>query len=158
MIQLELPHINVLSKIDLVNKYGKLAFNLDFFTEVNGLEFLLPFLDQDPFMQKFKSLNSGLCELVEDYALVTFQTLDINSKDSVYELIKVVDKSNGFVATSNNQKVNLNDPRLWSSDVDQEWDQAEYLAQEQEKTETLAAFDDILGDEDQYDFDFSNES
>ncbi|KAF9028524.1 hypothetical protein BDP27DRAFT_1387064 [Rhodocollybia butyracea] len=33
MLQLELPHINVLSKIDLLAKYGDLDFNLDFYTE-----------------------------------------------------------------------------------------------------------------------------
>ena len=35
MLHLELPHINVLSKIDLIEQYGKLAFNLDFYTEAS---------------------------------------------------------------------------------------------------------------------------
>ena len=34
MLSLELPHINVLSKMDLIESYGELAFNLDFYTEV----------------------------------------------------------------------------------------------------------------------------
>lgn len=34
MLHLELPHINLLSKIDLIEQYGKLRFNLDFYTEV----------------------------------------------------------------------------------------------------------------------------
>lgn len=34
MLHLELPHINVLSKADLVEAYGQLHFNLDFYTEV----------------------------------------------------------------------------------------------------------------------------
>ena len=41
MLQVELPHVNVLSKADLVEKYGKLPFNLDFFTEVLDLSYLL---------------------------------------------------------------------------------------------------------------------
>jgi GTPase SAR1 family protein len=41
MLQVALPHINVLSKADLIEKYGKLSFNLDFFTEVLDLDFLL---------------------------------------------------------------------------------------------------------------------
>lgn len=36
MLKLELPHINVLSKIDLVEKFGPLELNLDFFT--NGCD------------------------------------------------------------------------------------------------------------------------
>lgn len=34
MLHLELPHVNLLSKIDLIEQYGKLHFNLDFYTEV----------------------------------------------------------------------------------------------------------------------------
>ena len=41
MLQMELPHVNVLSKADLIEKYGKLAFNLDFYTEVLDLSYLL---------------------------------------------------------------------------------------------------------------------
>ena len=35
MLHLELPHVNLLSKIDLIEQYGKLQFNLDFYTEVS---------------------------------------------------------------------------------------------------------------------------
>ena len=34
MLHLELPHINVLSKVDMVEAYGELPFNLEYFTEV----------------------------------------------------------------------------------------------------------------------------
>ena len=34
MMSLELPHINVLSKIDLVESQGDLAFNLEYYSEV----------------------------------------------------------------------------------------------------------------------------
>lgn len=37
MLHLELPHVNLLSKIDLIEQYGKLQFNLDFYTEVSCL-------------------------------------------------------------------------------------------------------------------------
>ena len=34
MLHLELPHVNLLSKMDLLPSYGPLDFNLDFYTEV----------------------------------------------------------------------------------------------------------------------------
>ena len=34
MLHLEMPHVNVLSKMDMIQSYGPLAFNLDFYTEV----------------------------------------------------------------------------------------------------------------------------
>jgi hypothetical protein len=39
MLHLELPHVNVLSKADLVEAYGELRFNLDFYTEVSYYPF-----------------------------------------------------------------------------------------------------------------------
>ena len=45
MLRLELPAVNVLSKIDLVSQYGDLPYNLDYFTECHELERLVPFLD-----------------------------------------------------------------------------------------------------------------
>lgn len=44
MLRLELPTVNVLSKIDLLANYGPLPLSLDFFTECQELDRLLPFL------------------------------------------------------------------------------------------------------------------
>ena len=41
MLHIEMPHVNLLSKIDLIEQYGKLAFNIDFFTEVLDLNYLI---------------------------------------------------------------------------------------------------------------------
>lgn len=97
MIHIELPHVNVLSKIDLVEQYGKLAFNLDFYTEVLDLNFLLEHIKDDPFSQKYKKLNEALVSLVEDYGLVSFKTLDVQSKESMYQVMKSIDQANGYV-------------------------------------------------------------
>jgi hypothetical protein len=42
MLQMDLPHLNVLTKIDNLSNYPPLAFNLDFYTEVHDLRYLLP--------------------------------------------------------------------------------------------------------------------
>lgn len=54
-----------------------LAFNLDFYTEVLDLNYLLDHIKDDPFSQKYKKLNEALVGLVEDYGLVSFRTLDV---------------------------------------------------------------------------------
>ncbi|KAL6061067.1 GPN-loop GTPase 2 [Balamuthia mandrillaris] len=98
MLHLELPHINVLSKVDLIERYGKLAFDLEFFTNVGDLTYLNERLDDDPMLGKrFVRLNQALCELVEDFSLVSFLTLNIQDKESVVDLIKHIDKSNGYI-------------------------------------------------------------
>ncbi|KAJ6321025.1 hypothetical protein OIU76_006363 [Salix suchowensis] len=97
MIHLELPHINVLSKIDLIESYGKLAFNLDFYTDVQDLSYLQHHLDQDPRAAKYRKLTKELCNVVQDFSLVDFTTLDIQDKESVGNLVKLIDRTNGYI-------------------------------------------------------------
>ncbi|PKU73195.1 hypothetical protein MA16_Dca019776 [Dendrobium catenatum] len=97
MIHLELPHINVLSKIDLIESYGKLAYNLEFYTDVEDLSYLQHHLDQDPRSSKYRKLTKELCDVIQDFSLVNFTTLDIQDKESVGNLVKLIDKSNGYI-------------------------------------------------------------
>lgn len=53
MLQIALPHVNVLSKCDLIEKYGKLAFNIDFYTEVLDLTYILDDLKVQDIMSQF---------------------------------------------------------------------------------------------------------
>ena len=36
MLHLDLPHVNVLSKADMIEGFGELQFNLDYYTEVSS--------------------------------------------------------------------------------------------------------------------------
>uniref|UniRef100_A0A8C6LDY2 GPN-loop GTPase 2 n=1 Tax=Nothobranchius furzeri TaxID=105023 RepID=A0A8C6LDY2_NOTFU len=96
MLHVELPHVNVLSKMDLIEQYGKLAFNLDFYTEVLDLTFLLDHLAADPFFKKFRRLNEKLAEVIQDYSLVSFVPLSVQDKESMIQVLRAVDKANGY--------------------------------------------------------------
>ena len=108
MLQMGLPHVNVLSKADQIKEHqSKLLFNLDFYTEVLDLKFLLEALDSSPEYKKYKKLNEAIVSLVEDYALVTFQPLDVNRTESLARLYKHIDKANGYVfGASEEQSIN----------------------------------------------------
>ncbi|KAJ1984194.1 hypothetical protein H4R33_004475 [Dimargaris cristalligena] len=97
MVWLELPHVNVLSKIDLIQSYGNLDFNLEYYTEVHDLSYLLDRLNAGAFTKRYHKLNEALCELIEDYNLVGFQTLCIEDKNSVMAVLSAIDKANGCV-------------------------------------------------------------
>ncbi|XP_069137853.1 GPN-loop GTPase 2-like [Argopecten irradians] len=97
MLQLELPHVNVLSKCDLIESYGKLSFNLDFYTEVLDLSYLLEQFKEDEQFNKYKKLNAALVDIIEEYSLVSFSTLNVQEKESMLRVMKVVDKANGYV-------------------------------------------------------------
>ncbi|NXQ17611.1 GPN2 GTPase, partial [Peucedramus taeniatus] len=96
MLHVELPHVNVLSKMDLIEQYGKLAFNLDFYTEVLDLSYLVDHLASDPFFRNFRRLNEKLVEVIEDYSLVSFVPLNIQDKQSMQQVLQAVDKASGY--------------------------------------------------------------
>jgi len=130
MIQLEMPHINVLSKVDLIEQYGPLPFNLEFFTDLQDMERLLPYLDSSPAsaydehgaaedtdghaftpspvradkIQRRRRLHSAMCELIDDYNLVSFETLNIQEAESVGRVLALIDKSNGYVYGASESK------------------------------------------------------
>ncbi|KAI0560532.1 GPN-loop GTPase [Gracilaria domingensis] len=121
MLQLELPAVNVLSKVDLIEQYGTLSRNLDFYTEVGDLGKLLEELGQDPRLRKYAKLNEAIVDVVEDFPFVSYHTLDIQNKESVMRLVKAIDKSNGYMyANLDGQKVTY-DLLVGKPDMDNRW-------------------------------------
>lgn len=99
MLQMDLPHLNVLTKIDKLSSYSPLPFNLDFYTEVQDLSYLLPHLqDESSVMSgsKFEGLNTAITELVESFGLVSFETLAVENKRSMMHLLQVIDRAGGY--------------------------------------------------------------
>lgn len=96
---MDLPHLNVLTKIDKLSNYGPLPFNLDFYTEVQDLSYLLPHLETESSVMhgsKFEGLNTAIVELVEGFGLVGFETLAVEDKKSMMHLLQVIDRAGGY--------------------------------------------------------------
>ena len=123
MLQMDLPHLNVLTKIDNLANYPNLPFNLDFYTEVHSLSYLLPHLAAEQTSRsistpakstskeannnvggdvvdvptsKFAALNQAIIDLVEDYSLVGFETLAVEDKKSMMMLLRAIDRAGGY--------------------------------------------------------------
>ncbi len=99
MLQMDLPHINVLTKIDKLASYDPLPFNLDYYTEVQDLSYLNPALEaESPAMRsdKFGRLNQAVADLVERFGLVSFEVLAVENKRSVMHLLRVIDRAGGY--------------------------------------------------------------
>ncbi|KAI9794362.1 MAG: hypothetical protein M1816_005431 [Peltula sp. TS41687] len=100
MLQMDLPHLNVLTKIDNLSSYGPLPFNLDFYAEVHDLSYMLPHLaNESPLLKnpKFEGLNRAIVDLVEDFGLVSFETLAVEDKKSMMQLLQAIDRAGGYV-------------------------------------------------------------
>ncbi len=85
MAQLELPHISVLSKCDLLPDKKALDKVLEPDTDS-----LLASLNADSHAG-MRPLNSAIAELVEEYSMVCFTPLDISDEDSVERVVALVD-------------------------------------------------------------------
>ncbi|XP_063984017.1 GPN-loop GTPase 3 [Diachasmimorpha longicaudata] len=88
MINLELPHINVLSKVDLLSKSAKKQ--LDKYLEPDPYS-LLADLDDEPWNEKYRSLTEALGRLIEDYSLVRFYPLNIKNEESIADIKITID-------------------------------------------------------------------
>ncbi|KAH8739798.1 XPA1 binding protein-like GTpase [Cryptosporidium ryanae] len=101
-MSIELPYINVFSKIDLL-KYIKddLPFKLEYFSQLEDLNKLLTYWQHEskvgdhPIFIKYKEFQKELVDLVEDSCIMQFVPVDINDKDSVIQVLQLIDKSNG---------------------------------------------------------------
>jgi len=68
MLRLGLPHVNILSKVDLLSLYGALPFNLDFYTEMLDLTPLARYVGhnfKEYSVDDFGSDDDGMAELKE---------------------------------------------------------------------------------------------
>ncbi|QPG74959.1 hypothetical protein FOA43_002298 [Brettanomyces nanus] len=135
MLQLDLPQVNVVSKIDLIKNYvdsdkldkiekkkhmqidqdvsdeyvqGGLPFKLQYYTEVQDLEKLIPYMKHENnqlhhayFNQKYEKLSEAIADLVEDFGLLQFTVLAIEDKMSMISLLSLIDKANGYCFGTN---------------------------------------------------------
>ncbi|KAK5079067.1 hypothetical protein LTR64_002512 [Lithohypha guttulata] len=100
MLQMDLTQINVLTKIDNLHKFPSLPFNLDYYTDVQDLDYLIPSLEAESPMfatGKFQALNKAVCQLIEEFGLVGYETLAVEDKKSMTALLRVIDRAGGYV-------------------------------------------------------------
>ena len=164
---MDLPHLNVLTKIDKLHSYASLPFNLDYYTEVHDLSYLLPHMAaESPLManSKFEGLNRAIIELIEDFGLVGFETLAVEDKKSMMTLLHAIDRAGGYAfggAEGANDTVwqvamregvptmNIRDVQERWIDRREEFDEKERQAWEEEsKARDAPSLTDDVGDDD----------
>jgi hypothetical protein len=86
MIQFELPHLNVLTKIDLVQNPSHFEHGF----VVPDAHTLLTAIDAST-DSKFHKLNAAVSSLLDDYSMVAFVPLDITDEESIEACMLQVD-------------------------------------------------------------------
>lgn len=85
MVQLEVPHINVLTKMDLLNKSAK--EQLEMFLEPEVHELLTSDHSVSKFNKKYHKLTHALGKVIDDFSLVRYIPLNINNEESLTDLL-----------------------------------------------------------------------
>lgn len=89
MILLETPHINVLTKADLLSEKEK--HKLERLLDRSPSELDQDFANGVP--EKYRRLNQALMDLLEEWSLVSFTVLDINDDESVEKTLLLADNA-----------------------------------------------------------------
>ncbi|CAF2472210.1 unnamed protein product [Rotaria sp. Silwood2] len=90
MIQLEIPFIHVLSKVDLLSKRDKKQLKKfidpDVYQLANGEL-------SNAFLGRYSHLNKAIASVIYDYSLVKFYALDMSKENSITNLLVEIDLS-----------------------------------------------------------------
>lgn len=85
-------------QIDLLEHVAEdLPVNIEAYTNIDDLQSLLhDDGDSTAFSKRFARLTSGLCEVVEDFGLLSLAPLAIQDKDTIARVLELVDGANGY--------------------------------------------------------------
>lgn len=90
MVNMELPHINVLSKMDLLSKSAR--SQLDKYLEPDARALLGQVTnEQSAWGRKYRKLSEAIGNLIEDFSLVRFTPLNLNDEESIADLLMIID-------------------------------------------------------------------
>lgn len=87
MIQLEVPHINVMSKMDLATEADKQRLEEFTYPEISLLVKELSYSTTP----KYDSLNNAMANLLDEYNMISFIPLDLSQEDSMADLLVTID-------------------------------------------------------------------
>jgi GPN-loop GTPase len=103
MMNMEMPTVNVLSKIDLLRAMGGPVLPLELFTECSDTDAFRSYLshrnkddNKHHSSRHLSRLHNALIDLIEDSSLLSFVPLLLHSKESMALLVSIIDKANGY--------------------------------------------------------------
>jgi len=91
MVNLELPHINVLSKVDLLSKSARKKIERYLEPDIHLL--LDNEISNKKWDKKYQRLSEAIGKLVDDYSLVRFLPLNITDQESIGQVLFAVDNT-----------------------------------------------------------------
>lgn len=89
MANIEIPHVNILSKMDLLSKSAR--SQLDKYLEPDAHALLGEVKEESAWGRKHHRLSEAIGNLIEDYSLVRFTPLNINDEENISDVLMTID-------------------------------------------------------------------
>lgn len=91
MVNLEVPHVNILSKMDLLSKSARKR--LDRFLEPDSHSILGDFeiSGNTAFSEKYRKLTETIAHIIDDYSLVKFIPLNLQDHENMGDVLITID-------------------------------------------------------------------
>ncbi|CAJ0928626.1 unnamed protein product, partial [Mesorhabditis belari] len=89
MVSLETPHVNVLTKMDMLSDENRQLVEEFLETDPSALVEL----DNHLWNERHRALTRSIAQILEEYSLVKFLPLDSNDEDSITEALMVIDNT-----------------------------------------------------------------
>lgn len=108
MMQLAVPHINVISKMDLISEQMNIedGDDTDWTDVMEDYHPLHRFFFPDPRLlqerisaetpQRFNALNEALTQLIDEFDLVNFSPLDVRSEECLARIMSLIDNATQY--------------------------------------------------------------
>nr|QBH74278.1 hypothetical protein [Carausius morosus] len=89
MVNVELPHVNVLGKMDLLSKTAR--NQLDSYLEPDPHNLLGEIESNSKWGEKYRRLTEAIGHLIDDYSLVRFYPLNARDEENIADLLLTID-------------------------------------------------------------------
>ena len=89
MANIEVPHINILSKMDLLSKSAR--SHLDKYLEPDSHALLGEVKEDSAWGRKHQRLSEAIGSLIEDYSLVRFTPFNIKDEENIADVLLTID-------------------------------------------------------------------
>lgn len=117
MVNMELPHVNILSKMDLLSKTSR--GQLDKYLEPDPQALLGEITNESAWGRKYRKLSETIGMLIEDFSLVRFMPLNINDEENLTDLLLMIDNTIQYGEEADVKTMDFDPPEADDEDDDE---------------------------------------
>lgn len=108
MVNIELPHVNILSKMDLLGKSARAQ--LDKYLEPDAHALLGQIQNESAWSRKYNRLSAAIGHLIEDFSLIRFIPLNLNDEENIGDLLLIIDNIIQYGEDADVQQKDFDEP------------------------------------------------